>query len=155
MAKYEDKLNRIMEQWDDDQASEGMTLRELVAEGLNTRDDDLVIDADGDIHDGRRWLDPEARDDLAEWLCERCGVSMPGEYRAYDPTSDWQGPVRETYEAAARDADERNRGAAEQGGYGTTTVVARCGDRCVWPHSGCAPVWRPHWWSCGAVKWAE
>lgn len=78
----------------------------------------------------------------------------PIEYRAYDTTTEWSGPVRSTIEAAEADADRHNRGCAKQGGYGSAIVVTRDPDsetRLV--DLDGASVWPPHGRSTGAARW--
>jgi len=45
-----------------------MKLEESVAEWANTNLSDVLIDSDGDIHDGRAWLDNERRSEFYAWL---------------------------------------------------------------------------------------
>ena len=73
-------------------------------------------------------------------------------YRAYDMTSRWQGPVRETILRAQTDADARNAGACAQGGYGTAFVVAERDGRCMDPETGMA-IYPAHGNTCGAEEW--
>ena len=73
-SKYDDKLGRIMADWDDGQGSDGMTLRELIAEWANVDVECVEIDAEGDVYDGRHWLGTEDRGRLADWLRARCRI---------------------------------------------------------------------------------
>lgn len=73
------------------------------------------------------------------------------EYRAYDVTTEWSGPVRTTEEAARRDAARHNHGCADQGGYGSARVVTRDGARIA--NLDGSPVWPPHGRSTGAAYW--
>jgi hypothetical protein len=64
-------------------------------------------------------------------------------FRAYDVTTEWQGPPRDTIDAAAVDARAHNDGCRRQGGYGSAVVVENRDGRLVdldgdyvWPASG-------------------
>jgi len=48
--------------------SEKIKLEESVAEWANTKPSDVLIDLDGDIHDGRAWLNNERRSEFYAWL---------------------------------------------------------------------------------------
>ena len=76
------------------------------------------------------------------------------EYRAYDTTTEWSGPVRASVDEAGRDADEHNVGCVRQGGYGRAIVVTRDPEapgRLV--DTDGDTVWPPHGRSCGAARW--
>ncbi len=75
-------------------------------------------------------------------------------FRAYDTTTEWMGPARETAEAAEADARTHNGGCASQGGYGSAIVVQRDPEtpgRCVDMEG--RPVWPAHGRSAGTVRW--
>ena len=73
------------------------------------------------------------------------------QYRAYDTTTEWSGPVRKTIVDAQRDADKHDEGCASQGGYGSAIVVQRDGGRLA--DLDGEPVWPPHGMTCGAARW--
>lgn len=73
------------------------------------------------------------------------------EYRAYDTTTEWSGPVRDSVEAAERDAQRHNDGCAAQGGYGSAIVVANDDGRLVTLDG--EYVWPPHGRTTGAAIW--
>jgi hypothetical protein len=77
------------------------------------------------------------------------------EYRAYDTTTEWSGPVRATIEAAQRDATRHNSGCEEQGGYGSAVVVQRLDGGGRLADLDGQAVWPPHGRTSGAARWAE
>lgn len=80
-------------------------------------------------------------------------MTTNNEYRAYDTTTEWSGPVRTSVEAAERDAARHNDGCAKQGGYGSAIVVTRAGNRLADLHG--KTVWPPHGRSDGAARWVR
>lgn len=81
-------------------------------------------------------------------------IQTATEFRAYDTVTEWSGPVRDTVEAAEKDAARHNRGCAKQGGYGSAEVVTRdpeAPSRLVDLRG--KSVWPPHGRSCGAARW--
>jgi hypothetical protein len=90
------------------------------------------------------------------WLGRTASEALEGDafpqYRAYDVTTEWQGPRRFLVADAERDAMRHNAGCRAQGGYGRAVVVQRSGDRCA--HLDGNPVWPSHGRSCGAARWS-
>lgn len=72
-------------------------------------------------------------------------------YRAYDRTTEWSGPIRQSVSAALADAARHNRGCAGQGRYGSAIVALRDGNRLQTLEG--ATVWPPHGRTSGAARW--
>ena len=81
-------------------------------------------------------------------------------YRAYDTVTEWSGPIRDTAEAAERDATAHNKACAQPGrlgnaSYGSAIVVTRDPntdtDRCV--DLGGRTVWPQGSHTHGSARW--
>lgn len=135
-------VNNLLGQWE---GTDPMTSEAQVREAV-------VLACESDVDPPRG----EALDAIVEALLPRlCKIGLLiTEYRAYDTTTEWMGPVRDTWEAASEDARAHNEGCASQGGYGSAIVVRedpRAPGRCVGLDG--ESVWPPFGRSHGAVRW--
>lgn len=109
-------------------------------------DDWHLIDDDVTVRGRLSWS--ESTDDEVE---------VAPAYRAYDTTTEWQGPPRRALAAAERDAERHNDGCAEQGGHGSAVACAPIDGRLHHldgrglPNPR-QPIWPPHGQSCGAAR---
>jgi hypothetical protein len=75
-------------------------------------------------------------------------------YRAYDMTTEWMGPARDSLDEALADKAAHEAGCREQGGFADAIIVRPDPDtegRCV--TIGGRPVWPPRSKSLGTVEW--
>jgi hypothetical protein len=102
--------------------------------------------------DGGAYL-PQAANQCGDELEE--AMAQKTEYRAYDTTTEYLGPVRTSIREAQSDCDAHNQGCVQQGGYGSAIVVQRLdgGNRCADLDGN--PVWPPHGQSTGAARWRD
>jgi len=75
-------------------------------------------------------------------------------YRAYDMTTEWMGPARDSLDEALADKAAHEAGCREQGGFADAIIVRpdpEIEGRCV--TIGGRPVWPPRSKSLGTVEW--
>lgn len=73
-------------------------------------------------------------------------------FRAYDTTTDWRGPVRDTAAEANADANAHDADLRAAGGYGSALVVTSRNGRMV--DLAGVYVYPPHGRTNGAARWA-
>lgn len=85
-------------------------------------------------------------------------MSATVECRAYDTTTEWSGPVRNSIGEAWDDAERHNEACAKKGGYGSAVVVRRdpeAPSRLVYADGENVgeTVWPPSGRTNGAARW--